>query len=129
MLIVIIVQDAAGAKDVIIEFLNKADIVKISDADLEYLYDIKLDTALINPCAVSLCPKTTPMVVYEIDHCTSLVGKLGLVGGCDAPPPPISPSLPNSHSPPPSPQWLCMSKTTAQPLDRAAPAASFQPVR
>jgi len=46
-------EDVPVAKDVIIEFLNKADIVKISDADLEYLYDIKLDTALINPCAVA----------------------------------------------------------------------------
>lgn len=40
-------------KKIIIEYLNKADVVKISDADFKYLYDIELITALVNPSVVS----------------------------------------------------------------------------
>ena len=47
--------DAAAAKQEILDFLAMADIVKISDADLEYLYEMQFITALLNPCAVSLC--------------------------------------------------------------------------
>lgn len=45
--------DVAAAKKEIIDFLELADIVKISDADLEYLYDMQFVTALLNPCSVS----------------------------------------------------------------------------
>jgi hypothetical protein len=34
--------------------LDRADVVKISDADLEFLYDMQYVTALLNPCAVSV---------------------------------------------------------------------------
>jgi hypothetical protein len=46
-------DDLDKAKKEILSFLDKADIVKISDADLEYLYDMQFVTALLNPCAVS----------------------------------------------------------------------------
>jgi fructokinase len=39
----------------ILAFLELADVVKISDADLEYLYDMAYVTALLNPCAVRWC--------------------------------------------------------------------------
>jgi fructokinase len=46
-------DDLVAAKKEILAFLDLADIVKISDADLEYLYDMQFVTALLNPCAVS----------------------------------------------------------------------------
>jgi fructokinase len=46
-------DDLDKAKKEILSFLDKADIVKISDADLEYLYDMQFVTALLNPCSVS----------------------------------------------------------------------------
>jgi hypothetical protein len=48
-----LLQDLSVAKDTIGAFLENADIIKISDADLEYLYGISLTTALLNPCSVS----------------------------------------------------------------------------
>uniref|UniRef100_A0A383WKL7 Carbohydrate kinase PfkB domain-containing protein n=1 Tax=Tetradesmus obliquus TaxID=3088 RepID=A0A383WKL7_TETOB len=45
--------DNGEAKREILEFLNMADIVKISDADLEFLYDMQFVTALLNPCSVA----------------------------------------------------------------------------
>jgi fructokinase len=46
--------DAAAAKPEMLAFLDRADVVKISDADLEFLYDMQYVTALLNPCAVSV---------------------------------------------------------------------------
>jgi sugar/nucleoside kinase (ribokinase family) len=46
-------DDLEVARKEILAFLDMADIVKISDADLEYLYDMQFVTALLNPCAVS----------------------------------------------------------------------------
>lgn len=46
-------KDLDVAKKEILEFLDMADIVKISDADLEFLYDMQFVTALLNPCTVS----------------------------------------------------------------------------
>lgn len=46
-------DDLEVARKEILAFLDMADIVKISDADLEYLYDMQSVTALLNPCAVS----------------------------------------------------------------------------
>lgn len=46
-------EDTDAAKKTILEFLDLADIVKISDADLEYLYEMQFVTALLNPCTVS----------------------------------------------------------------------------
>eukprot|EP00879_Flechtneria_rotunda_P019344 GHRR01020316.1.p2 GENE.GHRR01020316.1~~GHRR01020316.1.p2 ORF type:complete len:152 (-),score=24.64 GHRR01020316.1:1971-2426(-) len=48
-------NDVEVAKKEIVEFLDMADIVKISDADLEFLYDMQYVTALLNPCSVSAC--------------------------------------------------------------------------
>jgi sugar/nucleoside kinase (ribokinase family) len=45
-------NDNSEAKREILAFLDMADIVKISDADLEFLYDMQFVTALLNPCAV-----------------------------------------------------------------------------
>jgi fructokinase len=45
-------DDQEVAKKEILEYLELADIVKISDADLEFLYDIPFVTGLLNPCAV-----------------------------------------------------------------------------
>jgi fructokinase len=45
-------DDLEVARKEILAFLDMADIVKISDADLEYLYDMQCVTALLNPCAV-----------------------------------------------------------------------------
>jgi fructokinase len=45
--------DNGEAKTEILAFLDMADVVKISDADLEFLYDMQFVTALLNPCAVS----------------------------------------------------------------------------
>lgn len=47
-------DDLGVAKREILSFLDKADIVKISDADLEFLYDMQFVTALLNPCAVGV---------------------------------------------------------------------------
>eukprot|EP00879_Flechtneria_rotunda_P018006 GHRR01018870.1.p1 GENE.GHRR01018870.1~~GHRR01018870.1.p1 ORF type:complete len:261 (+),score=89.91 GHRR01018870.1:579-1361(+) len=46
-------NDVEVAKKEIVEFLDMADIVKISDADLEFLYDMQYVTALLNPCSVA----------------------------------------------------------------------------
>ena len=53
LLLLLFLQDEEAAKSVMMDFLAHADIVKISDADLEHLYGIHLDTALNNPCTVS----------------------------------------------------------------------------
>ncbi len=45
--------DEATAKKEMLDFLAMADIVKISDADLEFLYEMQFVTALLNPCSVS----------------------------------------------------------------------------
>jgi hypothetical protein len=37
---------------VIRAFVDEADIVKISDADLEYLYDMQIEQGLQDPCSV-----------------------------------------------------------------------------
>jgi hypothetical protein len=44
--------DAEAARPVILEFLELADLVKISDADLEYLYGQDPQAALQDPCSV-----------------------------------------------------------------------------
>ncbi|GIL84205.1 hypothetical protein Vretimale_15840 [Volvox reticuliferus] len=46
-------SDAEAAKKIILEYLTSADIIKLSDADLEALLGIKLALALINPAAVA----------------------------------------------------------------------------
>lgn len=50
-------DDQEAAKKEILEYLELADIVKISDADLEFLYDIPFVTGLLNPCAVGACSR------------------------------------------------------------------------
>eukprot|EP00983_Pelagomonas_calceolata_P074283 1152493-Pelagomonas_calceolata.AAC.9 len=45
-------DDHAEAKRVISDYLQKADLLKVSDADLEWLLDMDLKTALLNPCKV-----------------------------------------------------------------------------
>jgi fructokinase len=45
-------RDLAAAKAEILDFMGVADLVKISDADLEFLYDTPFVTALLNPCMV-----------------------------------------------------------------------------
>ncbi|KAG1669402.1 hypothetical protein FOA52_004053 [Chlamydomonas sp. UWO 241] len=45
-------EDHAAAKKEITEFLQDADLLKISDSDLEWLLGMDLSIALINPCAV-----------------------------------------------------------------------------
>ncbi|KAF8071301.1 FRK1 [Scenedesmus sp. PABB004] len=45
--------DPEAARGEMLDFLALADIVKISDADLEYLYGMPFVTALLNPCAVA----------------------------------------------------------------------------
>ncbi len=48
--------DLQEAKRVITEFLANVDLVKISDADLEFLYEMDPDAALKDPCSVGgLC--------------------------------------------------------------------------
>ena len=44
--------EGSNPKAEILSFLARADVVKISDADLEYLYDMQIVTGLLNPCAV-----------------------------------------------------------------------------
>jgi fructokinase len=56
--------------------LESADIIKISDADLEYLYGISLTTALLNPCSVSWLG---PQLVNST--CTSGPASYGEVDG------------------------------------------------
>lgn len=56
-------DDLDVAKKEILAFLDKADIVKISDADLEYLYDMQFVTALLNPCAVAEKLPNAPAVL------------------------------------------------------------------
>ncbi|PNW73509.1 hypothetical protein CHLRE_13g561850v5 [Chlamydomonas reinhardtii] len=46
-------EDGAAAKRVIMEYLQSADVIKLSDADLEALMGISLALALINPGAVA----------------------------------------------------------------------------
>ncbi|KAG2424047.1 hypothetical protein HXX76_014868 [Chlamydomonas incerta] len=46
-------EDQAAAKRVIMEYLQSADVIKLSDADLEALMGISLALALINPGAVA----------------------------------------------------------------------------
>eukprot|EP00878_Enallax_costatus_P005407 GHUV01005677.1.p1 GENE.GHUV01005677.1~~GHUV01005677.1.p1 ORF type:complete len:332 (+),score=59.65 GHUV01005677.1:230-1225(+) len=46
-------EDTDAAKKIMLEFMDLADVVKISDADLEYLYDMQFVTALLNPCSVA----------------------------------------------------------------------------
>lgn len=41
------------AKRIIIDYLQQADLLKLSDADLKWLLGIDLSTAFINPCLVS----------------------------------------------------------------------------
>lgn len=55
--------DTDAAKQEILDFLNLADIVKISDADLEYLYDMQFVTALLNPCVVADKLPNSPAVL------------------------------------------------------------------
>lgn len=50
-------KDNDEAKREILAFLDAADIVKISDADLEFLYDMQFVTALLNPCSVGGLPR------------------------------------------------------------------------
>jgi fructokinase len=44
--------DPEAARPVILEFLESADLVKISDADMAYLYGVHHEAALKDPCSV-----------------------------------------------------------------------------
>ncbi|KAG2498363.1 hypothetical protein HYH03_003622 [Edaphochlamys debaryana] len=46
-------EDTEAAKPIIMEYLQHADLIKLSDADLEALLGMKLSLALINPGAVA----------------------------------------------------------------------------
>lgn len=46
-------SDPDEARRIVLDFLEKADLVKISDADLEWLYGMELQPALNNPCSVA----------------------------------------------------------------------------
>ncbi|KAF5835869.1 Ribokinase-like protein [Dunaliella salina] len=46
-------NDHAEAKRIISDYLQKVDLLKVSDADLEWLLDMDLKTALLNPCKVA----------------------------------------------------------------------------
>jgi sugar/nucleoside kinase (ribokinase family) len=70
-------DDNGEAKREILAFLDAADIVKISDADLEFLYDMQFVTALLNPCSVRrrllLKPVIASMVRTSCVLCDSVV--------------------------------------------------------
>jgi fructokinase len=62
-------QDEPDPKGVIIPFLEQADLVKISDADLKYLYNMEIVTGLINPGAVAaLLPRAAGVLVTAGDE-------------------------------------------------------------
>jgi len=46
-------DDLEVARKEIMEYLKQADVIKLSDADLKWLLDMPLQTALLNPCAVA----------------------------------------------------------------------------
>eukprot|EP00798_Chlamydomonas_sp_ICE-L_P001156 gene1156-3960_t len=57
-------SDLEKAREEITSFLEEADIVKISDADLEWLYGVDIDAALKNPCEVSrLLPTASGVLI------------------------------------------------------------------
>lgn len=109
-------EDMEAAKAEITSFLELADIVKISDADLEYLYDMQFVTALLNPCAVRVrrCTTCRLDVVRRRRACCSLHGKhaSGACHSCSArpsqrnrsqhllqpPPPPHARTTPRSQT-------------------------------
>jgi sugar/nucleoside kinase (ribokinase family) len=45
-------SDPDEAREVVLKFLGKAHLVKLSDTDLEWLYGMSLEQALEDPCQV-----------------------------------------------------------------------------
>ncbi len=45
-------SDPDEAREVVLKFLGKAHLVKLSDQDLEWLYGMSLEQALEDPCQV-----------------------------------------------------------------------------
>ena len=68
--------DPEAARPAILDFLGRADLVKISDADLEYLYGLDYRAALKDPCSV--CARTGSG--GGLDCGWGGVGQGGLVG-------------------------------------------------
>ncbi|KAF5831723.1 Ribokinase-like protein [Dunaliella salina] len=61
--------DHDEAKRIIIDYLQQADLLKVSDADLKWLLGIDLSTAFINPCLVSEAfPNTSGILVTAGDE-------------------------------------------------------------